>query len=147
MHKMVVGFCNDLIPFKIDYISESMRINDVLVLVQILRLFNFSNCVSQFLFYMFYLIVCYILLQIMFFWTQLRFNLIGLRDITQIKESEQRARAQAQHLRNALDEHGLELRIKAANEAEAACQKRLSAAEAEIAALRAELDASDRFCF
>ncbi|XP_052183400.1 E3 ubiquitin-protein ligase BRE1-like 2 isoform X2 [Diospyros lotus] len=66
------------------------------------------------------------------------------RDITQIKESEQRARAQAQHLRHALDEHGLELRIKAANEAEAACQKRLSAAEAEIAALRAELDASDR---
>ncbi|KAI7991095.1 E3 ubiquitin-protein ligase BRE1-like 2 [Camellia lanceoleosa] len=52
--------------------------------------------------------------------------------------------SQAEHLRNALDEHGLELRVKAANEAEAACQQRLSAAEAEIADLRGKLDASDR---
>ncbi|GFZ18235.1 histone mono-ubiquitination 2 [Actinidia rufa] len=66
------------------------------------------------------------------------------RDIMEIKESEQRARSQAEHLRNALDEHGLELRVKAANEAEAACQLRLSTAEAEIADLRAKLDASDR---
>lgn len=63
----------------------------------------------------------------------------------EIKESEHRACSQAEHLRNALDEHGLELRVKAANEAEAACQQRLSAAEAEITDLRAKLDASDRF--
>ena len=34
--------------------------------------------------------------------------------------------------------------MKAANEAVAACQQRLSTAEAEIADLRAKLDASDR---
>ncbi|XP_009801022.1 E3 ubiquitin-protein ligase BRE1-like 2 [Nicotiana tabacum] len=66
------------------------------------------------------------------------------RDITEIRESEKRAHAQAEILRAALNEHDLELRVKAANEAEAACQQRLSAAEAEIAELRAELDASDR---
>ncbi|XP_059665044.1 E3 ubiquitin-protein ligase BRE1-like 2 isoform X2 [Cornus florida] len=66
------------------------------------------------------------------------------RDLMEIKESEQRAALQAELLRNALNEHGLELRVKAANEAEAACQHRLSAAEAEIADLRAKLDASDR---
>ncbi|XP_058209785.1 E3 ubiquitin-protein ligase BRE1-like 2 [Rhododendron vialii] len=66
------------------------------------------------------------------------------RDLMEIKESEHRACSQAEHLRNALDEHGLELRVKAANEAEAACQQRLSAAEAEITDLRAKLDASDR---
>ena len=65
----------------------------------------------------------------------------------EIKESEQRARSQTEHLRNALDEHGLELRVKAANEAEAACQLRLSRAEAEIADLRAKLDASNRYRF
>ncbi|KAL6975025.1 E3 ubiquitin-protein ligase BRE1-like 2 [Sarracenia purpurea var. burkii] len=66
------------------------------------------------------------------------------RDLLEIKESEQRACSQALHLRNALIEHGLELRVIAANEAEAACQRRLSIAEAEIADLRAKLDASDR---
>lgn len=65
----------------------------------------------------------------------------------EIKESEMRACSQAEHLRNALDEHGLELRVKAANEAEAACQQRLSAAEAEITDLRAKLDASDRLVY
>lgn len=65
--------------------------------------------------------------------------------MTEIKESKDRAGIQAEILRNALDEHGLELRVKAAYEAEVACQQRLSAAEAEIAELRAELDASDRF--
>lgn len=63
----------------------------------------------------------------------------------EIKESECRARSQAEVLQNALEEHGLELRVKAANEAEAACQQRLSVAEAEIADLRAKLDASERF--
>ncbi|XP_059429863.1 E3 ubiquitin-protein ligase BRE1-like 2 isoform X2 [Corylus avellana] len=66
------------------------------------------------------------------------------RELMEIKESERRAYSQAEVLRNALDEHSLELRVKAANEAEAACQQRLSAAEAEIADLRAKLDASER---
>lgn len=65
----------------------------------------------------------------------------------EIKESERRAHSQAEVLRNALEEHSLELRVKAANEAEAACQQRLSAAEAEIADSRAKLDASERFFF
>ncbi|KAJ4839600.1 hypothetical protein Tsubulata_040519 [Turnera subulata] len=69
------------------------------------------------------------------------------RDLLEIQESERRAHSQADILRIALDEHGLELRVKAANEAEAACQKRLSAAEAEITALRAKLDASERDVF
>ncbi|KAL6506562.1 hypothetical protein OROGR_024743 [Orobanche gracilis] len=66
------------------------------------------------------------------------------RDLAEIKESEHRAHMQAETLRNALKEHSLELRVKAAYEAEAACQQRLSVAEAEMAELRAELDASDR---
>lgn len=37
----------------------------------------------------------------------------------EVRESESKARAQAEMLQNALDEHGLELRVKAANEAEA----------------------------
>ena len=68
----------------------------------------------------------------------------NFRTISEIKESEQRARSQAEYLRTALDDHSLELRVKAANEAEAACQQRLSVAEAEIAELRAKLDASER---
>lgn len=66
------------------------------------------------------------------------------RDLMEIKESERRAHSQAEVLKNALDEHSLELRVKAANEAEAACQQRLSAAEAEIIELVAKLDASER---
>ncbi|KAJ6713454.1 E3 UBIQUITIN-PROTEIN LIGASE BRE1 [Salix purpurea] len=66
------------------------------------------------------------------------------RNLIEIKESERRARNQAEVLKSALDEHSLELRVKAATEAEAACQQRLSATEAEIAELRAKLDASER---
>ncbi|XP_043693434.1 E3 ubiquitin-protein ligase BRE1-like 2 isoform X2 [Telopea speciosissima] len=66
------------------------------------------------------------------------------RDVMEIKESERRAHVQAEVLRNALEEHSLELRVKAANEAEAACQQRLAAAEAEITDLRGKLDASER---
>ncbi|XP_020586058.1 E3 ubiquitin-protein ligase BRE1-like 2 [Phalaenopsis equestris] len=66
------------------------------------------------------------------------------RTIMEIKESEQRARMQAEILKNALDEHNLELRVKAANEAEVACQQRLFAAEAEIAELQEKLDTSER---
>lgn len=63
----------------------------------------------------------------------------------EIKESERRACSQADVLRSALDEHSLELRVKAANETEAACQQRLSAAEIEIAELRSNLDSAERF--
>lgn len=66
------------------------------------------------------------------------------RDLMEIKESERRAQAQAKMYQTVLDEHSLELRVKAANEAEAACQQRLSTAEAEIADLRAKLDDSER---
>ncbi|ONK75057.1 uncharacterized protein A4U43_C03F12870 [Asparagus officinalis] len=66
------------------------------------------------------------------------------RTIMEIMESEQRAHAQAKVLQAALDEHSLELRVKAANEAEAACQQRLAAAEAEMTELRAKMDASQR---
>ncbi|KMT19795.1 hypothetical protein BVRB_1g008490 [Beta vulgaris subsp. vulgaris] len=66
------------------------------------------------------------------------------RDVMEIQESERRACAQAEVLKHALDEHNLELRIKAASEAEAACQLRLSVAEAEIADLRVKLDNTER---
>ncbi|KAF5201095.1 E3 ubiquitin-protein ligase bre1-like [Thalictrum thalictroides] len=66
------------------------------------------------------------------------------RDVMEIKESERRALVQAEVLRNALEEHSLELRVKAANEAEAACQQRLSVAESEITDLRAKLDVAER---
>lgn len=67
--------------------------------------------------------------------------------LTEVRESESKAHSQAEMLKSALDEHGLELRVRAANEAEAACEQRLSAAEAEIEELRAKLDASERFVF
>lgn len=63
----------------------------------------------------------------------------------EIKESERRACSQADVLRIALDEHSLELRVKAANETEAACQQRLSATEIEITELRSNLDSAERF--
>ncbi|CAB4297827.1 unnamed protein product [Prunus armeniaca] len=65
-------------------------------------------------------------------------------DLMEIKESERRAYSQAEMFKNAIDEHSLELRVKAANEAEAVCQQRLSATEAEITELRGKLDASER---
>ncbi|OWM86582.1 hypothetical protein CDL15_Pgr015617 [Punica granatum] len=65
-------------------------------------------------------------------------------DLTEVRESTRIANSQAELLRNALEEHSLELRVRAANEAEAACQERLSVAEAEIADLRAKLDKSER---
>lgn len=66
------------------------------------------------------------------------------RDLMEIKESERRAHSQAEVLKNAFEEHSLELRIKSAKETEVACQQRLSITEAEIADLRAKLDDSDR---
>ena len=71
---------------------------------------------------------------------------LHFRDLLEIKESERRAHSQADMFKNALDEHSLELRVKAANEAEAACQQRLAATEAEITESRDKLDASER-CF
>ena len=58
------------------------------------------------------------------------------RDVMEVRQAERKAWAQVEMLKSALDEHSLELRVKAANEAEAACQQRLAAAEAEIARWR-----------
>ncbi|KAL8151108.1 hypothetical protein V2J09_020916 [Rumex salicifolius] len=66
------------------------------------------------------------------------------RSLAEIEESKQRANSQAEALKHALNEHGLELRVRAAHEAEVACQQRLSAAEAEIADLRNKLDSTER---
>ncbi|KAI3822910.1 hypothetical protein L1987_10511 [Smallanthus sonchifolius] len=84
--------------------------------------------------------------------TQIFLDMIGQRiydnrDMIEIKESEQRAHSQAEVLKNAFEEHGLELRIKAAKETEAACQQRLSNAESEIADLSAKLVDSEREVF
>ncbi|KAI5596326.1 hypothetical protein BDE02_03G199200 [Populus trichocarpa] len=68
-------------------------------------------------------------------------------NVLEIKESECRAHSQAEVLKSSLDEHSLELRVKAAIGAEAACHQRLSATEAEKAGLRAKLDASERDVF
>jgi len=67
--------------------------------------------------------------------------------LPEVRESERKARSQAEMLKNALDEHGLELRVRAANEAEAACEQRLAAAEAELEELRAQFDENERFVF
>ncbi|GJP44851.1 hypothetical protein CLOM_g4257 [Closterium sp. NIES-68] len=66
------------------------------------------------------------------------------RDVKEVKAAEVRALSQVQQLRAELDEHGLALRVKAANEAEAACQQRLVAAEAEISQLRQQLDEAEK---
>lgn len=66
------------------------------------------------------------------------------RTIAEIEESENQARSQAEYLRSNLAEHNLELRVKAANETEAACQQRLSIAEAELEELRAKVDVAER---
>jgi len=67
--------------------------------------------------------------------------------LPEVRESESKARSQAEMLKKALDEHDLELRVRASNEAEAAYEKRLSAAQAEIEELRAQFDANERFVF
>lgn len=66
------------------------------------------------------------------------------RGLVEIKESQRKAHTQAEELKNVLDEHFLELRVKAANETETACQERLATAKAEIAELRTQLDTSER---
>ncbi|XP_009143087.1 E3 ubiquitin-protein ligase BRE1-like 1 isoform X2 [Brassica rapa] len=62
------------------------------------------------------------------------------RDIAEAKEQEYRAWAHVESLKSSLDEQNLELRVKAANEAEAVSQQMLAAAEAEIADLRQRMD-------
>ena len=71
-------------------------------------------------------------------------NFVVCRNVLEIKESECRAHSQAEVLKSSLNEQSLELRVKAAIGAEAACHQRLSATEAEKAGLRAKLDASER---
>ncbi|KAJ4791635.1 E3 ubiquitin-protein ligase BRE1-like 2 [Rhynchospora pubera] len=66
------------------------------------------------------------------------------RTVEEMTESENRAIQQAEVLRNSLEENNLELRVKAAKEAEVACKLRLSTAEAGITDLRVQLDASER---
>jgi E3 ubiquitin-protein ligase BRE1 len=66
------------------------------------------------------------------------------RGLAEIKDSQRKAQAQAEELKNVLDEHFLELRVKAAHETESACQERLATAKAEIAELRTQLDLSER---
>ncbi|KAL6005066.1 ubiquitin-like modifier hub1 [Asimina triloba] len=66
------------------------------------------------------------------------------RDIIESRDVEYKAWAHVQSLKSSLDEHSLELRVKAANEAEAICQQRLATAEAEIADLRQRLEVSGR---
>ncbi|KAG0581595.1 hypothetical protein KC19_4G263900 [Ceratodon purpureus] len=66
------------------------------------------------------------------------------RSMIDLQQDHCRTLVQVDRLKRALDEHGLELRVKAANEAEAACEQRLAAAEAEIAEHRHRLDDSER---
>lgn len=75
----------------------------------------------------------------------MKFEISNFRGLVEIKESQRKAQAQAEELKNALDEHFLELRVKAANETETACQERLATAKAEIAELRTQLDISERY--
>lgn len=75
----------------------------------------------------------------------MRFELSNIRGLAEIKESQRKAHAQAEELKTVLDEHFLELRVKAANETETACQERLATAKAEIAELRTQLDISERY--
>ncbi|KAF9615523.1 hypothetical protein IFM89_024150 [Coptis chinensis] len=58
------------------------------------------------------------------------------------RDLEYQAWAHVQSLKSSLDEHSLESRVKAANEAEAISQQKLATAEAEIADLRQRLDGS-----
>lgn len=66
------------------------------------------------------------------------------REVRELQQAECRALAEVERLQLALDEHDLELRVKAANEAEAACQQKLTTVEAEIAELRQNIEVSYR---
>ncbi|RZR90691.1 hypothetical protein BHM03_00018630 [Ensete ventricosum] len=60
------------------------------------------------------------------------------------KDNEYKAWALVHSLKSSLDEHNLESNVKAAIEAEAISQKRLTSAEAEIDELRLKLERCDR---
>ncbi|XP_042388910.1 E3 ubiquitin-protein ligase BRE1-like 1 isoform X1 [Zingiber officinale] len=66
------------------------------------------------------------------------------RDLIVSKDNEYKAWAHVHTLKSSLDEHNLELRVKAAIEAEATSQKRLTSAEAEIDELRQKLETCER---
>ncbi|KAK6140577.1 hypothetical protein DH2020_025684 [Rehmannia glutinosa] len=69
---------------------------------------------------------------------------VDSREVSEARSSEIKAWAHVQGLKSSLDEHNLELRVKAAIEAEANAQQKLAASEAEIAELRQKLEASKR---
>lgn len=69
---------------------------------------------------------------------------IDPRDISEARTAECKAWAQVQSLNSSLDEHNLESRVKKAIEAEATTQQKLAAAEADIADLRQNFEASKR---
>ncbi|KAK4414625.1 E3 ubiquitin-protein ligase BRE1-like 1 [Sesamum alatum] len=71
-------------------------------------------------------------------------QLVESREVSEARSSEIKAWAHVQGLKSSLDERNLELRVKAAIEAEAIAQQRLAASEAEIAELRQKLEASKR---
>nr|XP_010933635.2 LOW QUALITY PROTEIN: E3 ubiquitin-protein ligase BRE1-like 1 [Elaeis guineensis] len=66
------------------------------------------------------------------------------REVIESRDMEYKAWALVQSIKLSLDEHKLELRVKAANEAEAISQQRLATAEAKIAELRQKLEDSGR---
>ncbi|CAL9165191.1 unnamed protein product [Musa hybrid cultivar] len=66
------------------------------------------------------------------------------RDVIESKDNEYKAWALVHSLKSSLDEHNLESNVKAAIEAEAISQKRLTSAEAEIDELRLKLEKCDR---
>ncbi|RWW03841.1 hypothetical protein GW17_00032969 [Ensete ventricosum] len=66
-------------------------------------------------------------------------------DVIESKDNEYKTWALVQSLKSSLDEHNLELRVKAAIEAEATSQKRLTSVEAEIDELRRKLEACGRY--
>lgn len=66
------------------------------------------------------------------------------KDVIESRDLEYKAWAHVQSLKSSLDEHNLELRVKAANEAEAVSQQKLATAEAEFADLRQKLETSVR---
>ena len=63
-------------------------------------------------------------------------NAFCCRDVMEVRKAERKYWAQVEMLKSALDEHSLELRVKATNEAEAAFQQRLADVEAKIARWR-----------
>ena len=67
-----------------------------------------------------------------------------IRDMMAVRDSEYKAWAQVQSLKSSLNEHNLESRVKAANEAEALSQQRLATSEAEISELRQKLEDTTR---